>query len=349
MRKRVTILGAGSWGIANANLLAHNGSEVTLWEFDPDELELLRTEREHPRKLPGIIIDNSIYLVGDLTDALEGAEIVIFAIPTQKIAEVCRHISAASVTQSKLVISLSKGIEQGSLRRVSQIIGDEWVGIHPENIVSLSGPSHAEEVSRQIPTSVVVAGNEDKCQLTQEIYSNPVFRVYRSSDLIGVELGGSLKNVIAIAAGIVRGLGFGDNTLGALITRGLAEISRLAYAMGAEPETLAGLSGIGDLVATCTSTHSRNQTVGYQIGQGKTLKEVLSGMVMVAEGVTTCRSARQLAKDMSIEMPITEAVCEVLFEDLPAREAVTSLMTRPLKAEVSVKSEYMNGGTNAQN
>ncbi|MFH1701361.1 MAG: NAD(P)H-dependent glycerol-3-phosphate dehydrogenase [Candidatus Zixiibacteriota bacterium] len=349
MKKRVTILGAGSWGIANANLLAQNGSEVTLWEFDPMELELLRTEREHPRKLPGIKIDNSINLVGDLTDALEGSDIVVFAVPTQKISEVCRRISATSTARPELVISLSKGIEQGSLRRVSQILAEEWVGIHPESIVSLSGPSHAEEVSRHIPTSVVVAGNKEKCQLTQKIYSNPVFRVYRSSDLIGVELGGSLKNVIAISAGIIRGLGFGDNTMGALITRGLAEINRLAYAMGAKPETLAGLSGIGDLVATCTSAHSRNQMVGYQIGQGKTLKEVLSGMVMVAEGVTTCRSARQLAHDKSIEMPITEAVCEVLFENLPAREAVTSLMTRPLKAEVSVKFDYLNGGTNAQN
>lgn len=342
-------MGAGSWGIANANLLAQNGSDVTLWEFDPGELEILRTEREHPQKLPGINIENSILLVGDLNDALEGAEIVIFAVPTQKIAEVCRHISAISVTMPELVISLSKGIEQGSLRRVSQILADEWIGIHPEDIVSLSGPSHAEEVSRQIPTSVVVAGKKDKCQITQEIYSNKVFRVYRSSDLIGVEIGASLKNVVAIAAGIVRGLKFGDNTMGALITRGLAEINRLAFAMGAKPETLAGLSGIGDLVATCTSTHSRNQTVGYQIGQGKTLKEVLSGMVMVAEGVTTCRSARQLALDKGIEMPITEAVCEVLFENLPAREAVTSLMTRPLKAEVSANSEYTSGGTNAQN
>ena len=306
-----------------------------MWEFNPDELELLRREREHPKKLPGIKIHESVYLVGDLTDAVEGAEIVIFAVPTQKIAQVCRQLTANTICCPKLIINLSKGIEEGTLRRVSQIIAQEWAGIQPDSIVTMSGPSHAEEVGRLLPTTVVVAGTVDKCKMAQKIYSNRRYRVYRTEDIIGVEIGGSLKNVIAIGAGIARGLGFGDNTQGALITRGLAEINRLAVILGGNPETLAGLSGVGDLVATCTSMHSRNQYVGYHIGKGKTLQQVLDTMVMVAEGVTTCRSARELAHKYNVDMPITEAVCQVLFEDLPAKEAVTNLMTRPLKAEMN--------------
>lgn len=331
MKGKIAILGAGSWGIANANLLAAD-NPVTMWEFDPGELELIREKREHPHKLPGIKINESIKLTGNLDDAVREAEVVIFAVPVQKISRVCGRISSSGGSP-ELVINLSKGIEIGSLRRVSRIIADDWNGIDPDKIVTLSGPSHAEEVSRSLPTSVVVAGPDAKCRLAQEIYSNEAFRVYRSSDLTGVELGGSLKNVIAIAAGITTGLGFGDNTLGALITRGLAEISRLAVAMGAEAATLSGLSGIGDLVATCTSRHSRNQYVGYHIGKGQTLEEVLEGMVMVAEGVATCRSAWELAGKFDVEMPITEAVFSVLFNNLPARRAVTELMTRPLKVE----------------
>ncbi|MCK5128006.1 MAG: NAD(P)-dependent glycerol-3-phosphate dehydrogenase [candidate division Zixibacteria bacterium] len=336
MKDKVTILGAGSWAIANANLLASNGSEVTMWEFDADELDLLRKHREHPKKLPGVKIDESVYLRGDLSDAVEGAEVVLFAVPTQKTSHVCRQLTANTICHPDLVVNLSKGIEEKTLRRVSQIIAEDWVGIHPDHIITLSGPSHAEEVGKLLPTTVVVAGAENKCRKAQEIYSNPRFRAYRTTDIIGVELGGSLKNVIAIGAGIARGLGFGDNTQGALITRGLAEINRLAVKLGGDSATLAGLSGVGDLIATCTSQHSRNQYVGYHIGKGMTLTEVLDTMVMVAEGVTTCRSARELAKKHRVEMPITEAVCQVLFEDLPAKEAVTNLMTRPLKAEMNL-------------
>lgn len=332
MSDRITILGAGSWGIANANLLAENGAEILMWEFDPDELALIKEKREHPDKLPGIPIHDSVSLTGDLTEAVAGADTVIFAVPTQKTSGVCRQL-ANSGGRPDLIVNLSKGIEQGTLRRVSQIIADDWAGIDSQSIVTLSGPSHAEEVARHLPTTVVVAGDETKSRKAQEIYSNPVFRVYRSTDLIGVELAGALKNVIAIAAGIAQGLGFGDNTQGALITRGLVEISRLAQVMGADPETMAGLSGVGDLIATCISRHSRNQYVGYHIGQGQTLDQVLAGMVMVAEGVTTCRSARELADRHKVDMPITRAVCKVLFENLPAREAVNNLMTRPLKAE----------------
>lgn len=335
MREKVTILGAGSWGIANANLLAENGAEVTMWEFDSAELDILRSHREHPKKLPGVKIHDSIYLHGDLNDAVEGAEIIIFAVPTQKISHVCRQLSAGSVCRPELIINLSKGIEEKTLRRVSQIIADDWAGIDRNTIVTLSGPSHAEEVGRHLPTTVVVAGPEAKCKMAQALYSNERFRAYRTDDIVGVEIGGSLKNVIAIGAGIARGLGFGDNTQGALITRGLAEINRLTVALGGDPTTLAGLSGVGDLVATCTSQHSRNQYVGYHIGKGQTLTEVLDSMVMVAEGVTTCRSARELARKYNVIMPITEVVCKVLFEDMPAKEAVTQLMTRPLKAELS--------------
>ncbi len=334
MSDRVTILGAGSWGIANANLLTENGAAVTMWEFDPGELALLQKKREHPGKLPGIHIDDAIDLTGNLGEALSRAEIVICAIPTQKVAGVCRQLAAFDSDRPQLMVNLAKGIEENSLRRVSEIIIQEWQGIDPAAVISLSGPSHAEEVARHLPTSVVVAGEEKKCARAQELYSNATFRVYRSPDLVGVELGGALKNIIAIGAGIAHGLGFGDNTQGALITRGLVEINRLAITLGADPETLAGLSGMGDLITTCISEHSRNQYVGFNIGRGKTLDEVLAGMVMVAEGVTTCRSARALAHKHNIEMPITEAVYAVLFENLAPREAVTNLMTRPLKAEV---------------
>lgn len=334
MNDKVTILGAGSWGIANANLLAENGASVTMWEFDPNELELLQQKREHPHKLPGITINKSVNLTGNLAEALRNAGIVVVAVPTQKIAGVCRDLIDAAVGTPGLVINLAKGIEEGTLRRVSEIITAEWIGIDPKAVVTLSGPSHAEEVAHHLPTSVVVAGDENKCTQTQKLYSNTAFRVYRCPDLIGVELGGALKNIIAIGAGIARGLGYGDNTQGALITRGLVEINRLAVTMGADPETLAGLSGVGDLITTCVSEHSRNQYVGYNIGQGKTLEQVLSEMVMVAEGVTTCRSAREMARKHDVEMPITEAVYAVLFEDFSPREAVTSLMTRPLRAEV---------------
>lgn len=334
MNARVAILGAGSWGIANANLLRENGAEIALWEFDPKELKLLLDRREHPRKLPGVRIDDSIKITGDLNLAVKNAEIAVLAIPAQKVASVCRRLSEAGIGPPRLTVNLSKGIEEGTLRRASQIIGDEWRGIDPRSIVTLSGPSHAEEVAQHLPTSVVAAGDEERCVETQKLYSNEVFRVYRTTDIIGVELGGSLKNIIAIGAGIARGLGFGDNSQGALITRGLVEINRLAIELGALPETLAGLSGVGDLITTCISVHSRNQYVGYHIGKGMTLDEVLAGMVMVAEGVTTCRSARQLAREHNVEMPITEAVYQVLFESLPPREAVTNLMTRPLKEEV---------------
>lgn len=334
MNMKVAILGAGSWGIANANLLAGNGAEVTLWEFDRDELALLQQKREHPKKLPGIVIDESVVITGSPGKAVAGAGVVVFAVPAQKVSGVCRELSGTVPGGPDLVVNLSKGIEEGTLRRMSEVIIQDWRGVAPQSVVTLSGPSHAEEVARHLPTSVVVAGDEDRCTLAQELYSNPTFRVYRCPDLIGVELGGSLKNVIAIGAGIAEGLGFGDNTQGALITRGLAEINRLAVHMGADSETLAGLSGVGDLVTTCISQHSRNRYVGYHIGRGMSLDEVLSGMVMVAEGVTTCRSARELARKRRVEMPITEAVYAVLFESLPPREAVSSLMTRPLKAEV---------------
>lgn len=330
---RVTILGAGSWGLACGNLLNANGAGVTLWEFDPDELALLLREREHPRKLPGVKIASDICLTNDLAAAMAEADVVVCAVPTQHIASVCARLSSLEVPRPDLIVNLSKGIEEHTLRRVSQIITDDWRGIAAGGVVTLSGPSHAEEVAVGLPTTVVVAGEEAQCRRTQELFSNPTFRVYRSRDLIGVELGGAVKNVIAIAAGIARGLGFGDNTQGALITRGLVEMTRLAVAMGADPATLSGLSGVGDLVTTSISEHSRNQYVGYHIGRGQTLPEVLAGMVMVAEGVTTCRSTRELAHRHGVDMPITEAVCAVLFEHLPARQAVTALMTRPLKAE----------------
>ncbi len=334
MNKKITILGAGSWGLANADLLAEVGHKLTMWEFDPNELAVLIDKREHPKKLPGLILKDSISLTNNLVESVSGSDVVIFSVPAQRVSSVCQNLSSQMADIPDLIINLSKGVEEGSLRRMSEVIRDEWRGAVVESIVTISGPSHAEEVARRLPTSVVVAGDETKCREVQEIFKHPTFRVYRSDDLIGVELAGSLKNVIAIAAGIVRGLGLGDNTQGALISRGLVEINRLATELGARSDTLVGLSGVGDLVTTCISEHSRNQHVGFQLGRGKNLQEILDEMVMVAEGVTTCRSARELAKKHNIEMPITEAVCSVLFENAPPAEALARLMNRPLKAEV---------------
>jgi glycerol-3-phosphate dehydrogenase (NAD(P)+) len=336
MRKRIGILGAGSWAIALCRLLTENGHDIAMWEFDPGELALLKEKREHKDKLPGVRIDDSVTVTGEIAAAANGADLIIFAVPAQKTGDVCRLLRKENLSAS-LAVNVSKGIEVNTLRRMSEVIAEEWPQCDRNAIVTLSGPSHAEEVGKDLPTSVVAAGNEPYCETVQQIFSSPVFRVYSSPDLVGVELGGSLKNIIAIASGIAEGLGFGDNTAGALLTRGLAEITRLAVKLGADPLTLAGLSGIGDLITTCVSQHSRNRYVGYQIGKGKSLDEVLSGMVMVAEGVTTCRSGRALAQKHDIDMPITDAVYRILFEKLPPKEAVYDLMTRPLKAETDIE------------
>jgi glycerol-3-phosphate dehydrogenase (NAD(P)+) len=333
MFERVTILGAGSWGLGIAHVLNRTGLKITMWEFDPAECATLQRERTITGKLPGFLLPESVPVTADLEEALANTQLVLLAVPAQTLRSVIKNLNQF-VPSGVGIVNLAKGIEVDSLKRMSQVILEER-GDTNTPVATISGPSHAEEVVRDMPTTVVVAGQPDSfVEAVQESFSTSTFRVYKSHDLVGVELGGSLKNIIAISAGISSGLGLGDNTLGALITRGLAEISRLGLAMGASAETFAGLSGIGDLVTTCASRHSRNRFVGEAIGRGKSLQEVLQGMKMVAEGVQTTRSGHRLARMYDVEMPITQQVHEVLFEGKDPSRAVGDLMERSLKEEV---------------
>jgi len=330
---RVTVLGAGSWGTAIALLLAGKGCGVRLWEFRPNAAERLRRERENKEFLPGLPLPETISIHHDAAACLEESQFVILAIPSQFVRGALEKIKAA-IPDRAILINAAKGIEEGTLRRPSEVIRDLISDAFPDRYAALSGPSHAEEVSREIPTTVVAASEKlETARRVQELFSTSAFRVYASEDLVGVELGAALKNIIAIATGICDGLGFGDNTKGALLTRGLAEITRLGVKLGGQPRTFAGLSGMGDLITTCMSRHSRNRYVGEQIGKGMRLNEVLAGMTMVAEGVRTCRSARDLAHREGVPMPITEAVYSILFEDKNPKQAVVELMTRDLKVE----------------
>lgn len=334
MSEEIAVLGAGSWGIAIANLLCRSKHDVSLWEFDPHEFEILRAQRRHEKKLPGVTIDSAIKITNNLESAISDSAYIVFAVPAQTLSRVCDRLKSLPV-EGKCYVNLAKGIETGTLYRMSQVIRSKLAVSDADYVATLSGPSHAEEVARDIPTSVVVASeNAAFAERVQEVFSHHLFRVYRSTDLIGVELGGALKNVIAIASGIIQGLGFGDNTLGALMTRGLAEITRVGIKLGADPLTFSGLSGLGDLITTCISEHSRNRHVGWRIGKGEKLNGILESMVMVAEGVETCRSALELSHRHDVEMPIAREVHKVLFEDKSPADAVSDLMGRSLKEEI---------------
>jgi len=332
--KRVCVLGGGSWGIAVARLLHENGNEVTIWEFNPADAETLLRTREHSQKLPGTRLPDQVAVTSKIGEAARDAEFVCFVIPSHTV----RH--AASLLQDqkspgRIYVNCAKGIEGDTFMRMSEVIASEISDADDSNIVTLSGPSHAEEVAAHLPTSVVVAGKSaEAAETVQRLFNNEYFRVYTSLHIRAVELGGSVKNVIAIASGICHGLGFGDNTSGALITRGLAEIVRLGEALGADAMTFAGLSGLGDLVTTCLSRHSRNRHVGERIGKGETLTDILSSMVMVAEGVKTTRSVYELSRSLGVEMPITEQVYRILFEQKDPLVALRELMTRDLKSEI---------------
>ncbi len=333
-KERIAILGAGSWGIAIANLLYQNNYKAKLWEFNPDDYQILLEHRTHPKKLPEAYIPDDILITNILNEAIADVEYIVLAVPSQRVRNVCLLLKPI-LKEMPNFINLAKGVEVGSLLRVSEVVGETIPDFDRKRFAVLSGPSHAEEVAKDMPTSIVAASsNPELAKSVQRIFSSDTFRVYRSSDLIGVELGGSLKNIIAIASGILHGLGLGDNTAGALITRGLAEITRLGVKLGAEAETFAGLSGIGDLIATCLSKHSRNRYVGERIGRGEKLQAILDSMVMVAEGVYTCQSAQELSEKYQVEMPITNEVYQVLFKNKSPREAVTDLMTRTLKKEI---------------
>jgi glycerol-3-phosphate dehydrogenase (NAD(P)+) len=330
---RISVLGAGGWGTTLAVLLYYNGHKVSLWEYNPDYYTELLYKRENVIFLPGIKIPEDINITNNIEDAISDSNMIILAVPSQFLRSSIACLEFSQIKNS-ILVSVAKGIENKTLMTMSHMIKDVFPKISDDQIGALSGPSHAEEVSRRIPTAVVAASaSMETSQLIQSAFMNSYFRVYSSTDVLGVELGGAFKNVIAIGAGIIDGVKFGDNTKAAIMTRGVAEISRLGIAMGANPETFAGLSGMGDLIVTCMSRHSRNRYVGEQIGAGKTLKEVISSMNMVAEGVDTSRSASQLADKYNIETPITTEVYKILFEDKNPVIAATDLMTRDMKME----------------
>jgi glycerol-3-phosphate dehydrogenase (NAD(P)+) len=331
---KVTVLGAGSWGIALALVLEHNGHDVTLWEFRPDAAERLNKTRDAKEFLPGIKIPASIQVKSDFEQACSDKNILVVAVPSHVVRSVGERLNKLTIDTRPILVNVAKGVENDTLLRMSEVLEQTINWANEENILTLSGPSHAEEVSRQIPTAIVSSSvNLNTAELIQQVFMNEYFRVYTNQDIIGVELGGALKNIIAIAAGICDGAGFGDNTKAALQPRGLVEIVRLGTVMGAEPITFAGLSGMGDLIVTCMSRHSRNRYVGEQIGKGRKLDDILKEMVMVAEGVKTTRSAYQLSKKYNVEMPITSQAYQILFEGKNARDALKELMMRGPKEE----------------
>ena len=326
---RIAVLGAGSFGLTLAAHLDRAGHEARLWGHDAAAMARLAVEREDAKFLAGIKLPSGVKVHAELEAALDGADSVLFVVPSQAVRSVAGRVAASG--WRGIPVCASKGLELGTLRRMSEVLAETLGDPAP---VTLTGPSHAEEVAQGIPTTVVAASvDEARAVEVQRIFSTPRFRVYTNSDVPGCEYGGALKNVIAIAAGVCDGLGFGDNTKGALLTRGLAEMSRLGESMGAKRETFFGLTGMGDLIATAMSRHSRNRHVGERIGRGETLQQVLGGMVMVAEGVTTARAARDLGARQGVELPITEQVCAILEGRAP-QEALMALMTRDLKREV---------------
>lgn len=328
MGKIVGILGAGSWATAISVLLAQKGYKVKLWSIIPEQIKEINETRENKSFLPGVTIPAGVEAIDDLGQAVSDAEAVVFGVPSHAFREVVRK-ALSYIPGGAILINLAKGIEEDSLCRMSQVFTQEAGVVMTWRYVVLSGPSHAEEVGRMVPTAVVAASScMESAEYVQDLFMCDFFRVYTSSDVTGVELGGALKNIIALGTGIADGLGYGDNTKAALMTRGLTEISRMGMAMGASPLTFAGLAGVGDLIVTCTSMHSRNRRAGIAIGRGKSLDEALSEVKMVVEGVRTTRAARSLAQSLAVEVPITEQIYQVLFAGLSPVVAVNRLMTR---------------------
>lgn len=328
---KVGMIGAGSWGIALAKLLYNNGNEITVWSALEDEITMLQTEREHKDKLPGVALPEDMIFTVDLEAAMKDKDMLVLAVPSPFVRSTAARMREF-IRKSQIVVNVAKGIEEKTLTTLSGVIEDEL----PEaDVAVLSGPSHAEEVGRQIPTTIVVgAKSENTAEYIQNLFMSEVFRVYTSPDVLGIEIGAALKNVVALAAGIADGLGYGDNTKAALITRGINEIARLGMAMGGKFETFYGLSGVGDLIVTCASKHSRNRKAGMLIGQGYTMEEAMAEVKMVVEGVYSAKAAMALAKKYDVSMPIVEQVNAVLFEGQAADQAVKELMLRDKKIEI---------------
>lgn len=322
---RVSFLGAGSWGTALAVMLAKQGHEVTLWSKVETEVDMLINNREHKNRLPGVKLPDSIVITKNIKEACSNQDLLVFAVASPFVRSVAKEV-AGLVPSGQKIVNVAKGIEEESLDTLRDILVEE---LPQADISVLSGPSHAEEVAIGMPTTVVVgSASKSTALFLQEIFMNESFRVYISPDIIGIELGGSVKNVIALAAGVCDGLGFGDNTKAALITRGITEISRLGVAMGARMETIGGLSGIGDLIVTCTSKHSRNHNAGYYIGKGYSVEEALSKVNQVVEGVHSAKAVSLLARKYQVSMPIVEQICKVLFEGANVNDAIKNLLTR---------------------
>ena len=330
---KISVLGAGSWGTALAFLLHNNGHQVLLWSALEEEVKMLQEKREHETKLPGVILPEEIEITTDLEGSLQDPDIAVLAVPSP-FTRSTSHRMSPFVQDGQIIVNVAKGIEEHTLMTLSDIIEEE---IPNATVSVLSGPSHAEEVGKGLPTTCVVSAKTRKtAEYLQGIFMSPVFRVYTTPDMLGVELGGALKNVIALAAGTADGLGYGDNTKAALITRGMAEIARLGMKMGAKAETFYGLSGIGDLIVTCASVHSRNRKAGYLMGKGYTMEEAMAEVKMVVEGVYSAKAAKELAEKYNVEMPIITEVNKVLFEGKSASEAVKDLMLRDKKVEAPV-------------
>ena len=327
---KISVAGAGSWGTALAILLHDNGHEVILWSALKDEVSMLSEKREHESKLPGVKIPEEIAITDDLETTLKDRDLIVLAVPSPFTRSTARSMKNL-VRKGQIIVNVAKGIEENTLMTLSEIIEEE---IPQANVAVLSGPSHAEEVGRKMPTTCVAgARTKETAEYIHGLFMSPAFRVYTSPDILGIELGGALKNVIALAAGTADGLGCGDNTKAALITRGIAEIKRLGVAMGAHAETLTGLSGIGDLIVTCASVHSRNRKAGYLIGKGYTMQEAMDEVKMVVEGVYSAKAALALSRKYHVEMPIVEEVNQVLFEGKSPKDALGELMMRVRKEE----------------
>lgn len=324
------IIGAGSWGCALASVLSKNEHEVTVWSIAEDEVSMLKECREQKDKLPGVILSEKISFTGNLKEASEGMDLIVLAVPSAYTRSTAKML-APCIRQNQIIVSVAKGIEEETLMTLSDIIEEE---IPAADVAVLCGPSHAEEVGKELPATLVAGAKTRKtAEYIQRLFMNESFRVYTSPDVLGMELGGALKNVIALAAGMADGLGYGDNTKAALITRGITEIGRLAAKMGAKEETIHGLTGIGDLIVTCASRHSRNRRAGMLMGEGYTMRQAMDEVKMVVEGVYSAKAAVALGEKYQISMPIIEQVNQVLFENKPAKDAVKELMQRDKKTE----------------
>lgn len=330
---KITVFGTGSFGTALANVLAENGHSVLMWGKNENTVDEINQSHQNKRYLKDVTLNETIKATSQLEQAVNFSDIFLIALPTKAIRNVVTEIDQHIKTK-KTFIHVAKGIENETFKRVSEMIEDSVSKNHKNGVGVLSGPSHAEEVVIKQPTTVAASSKDEHIsKLIQDLFMNDYLRVYTNNDLIGVELGGALKNIIAVASGIVAGMGYGDNAKAALMTRGLAEISRLGEKLGADPMTFLGLGGIGDLIVTSTSTHSRNYTLGYKLGKGKTTEEALNEMNMVVEGIYTTNSVYHLAKSQNVDMPITNALYKVLFEDKPVKDSVKDLMGRDKKAE----------------